>query len=285
MRDFTLGKYRSLIGTIQGSGYTTSTVCSFLRGQSTQQCVVLRHDVDRRPGNALKMAELEHTLGVVSTYYFRYPATFNPTLITHIRDLGHEVGYHYEVLAKTKGRYKEALALFRDELSAFREICDVRTICMHGSPFSRYDNRDLWKEYNFRDYGIEGEAYLSMTGKGLRYLTDTGRSWSGRRSIRDVMPGAAVAHVETTDDLAQWVRSAREERLYLTMHPERWAADEGEWAIGYMTDLVANTGKAVLTTMRWGSGLYSRPNTIWKQRLEERSDPHLYQNPEQRSLK
>jgi hypothetical protein len=46
------------------------------------------------------MAELEHELGIQSTYYFRFPYTFKPDIIGKIHDLGHEVGYHYEVLSK-----------------------------------------------------------------------------------------------------------------------------------------------------------------------------------------
>ena len=31
----------------------------------------IRHDIDRKPERALKMAEIEHDFGVKSTYYFR----------------------------------------------------------------------------------------------------------------------------------------------------------------------------------------------------------------------
>jgi len=33
--------------------------------------VILRHDIDKLPANALKMAQLEHDLGVAGSYYFR----------------------------------------------------------------------------------------------------------------------------------------------------------------------------------------------------------------------
>lgn len=251
VRDFTLEKYRDLIRAILDAGYTTLTVRGCLTGNCRDtQRAVLRHDVDRRPVNALKMAELEASLGVAATYYFRYPATFVPEIIRQVHSLGHEVGYHYEVLAKAKGNSRRAIAIFREELEAFREICDVRTICMHGSPLSRYDNRDLWKEYDFRDFGIEGEAYLSMAGKNLRYLTDTGRTWSGKHSLRDTMPGVEAVPVETTDDLVAWVGSAGAEGLYLTVHPERWAMGEGEWAVGSLTDFAVNMGKRILQVMR-----------------------------------
>ena len=144
------------------------------------------------------------------------------------------------------------IVLFARELEEFRSLCDGKTICMHGSPLSRYDNRDLWKRYDFGDFGIAGEAYLSMAGKGLRYLTDTGRNWGGKHSVRDAMPGAGAVppSVATTDDRARGTGSARVEGLYLTVHPERWAVSEGEWVIGSLTDLAVNMGKTVLQVMR-----------------------------------
>ncbi len=252
VRDFTMAKYGELCRVLLGAGYTPVTVERYLAGGSGGRTVILRHDVDRKPENALRMAELEHALGITATYYFRHPHTFIPEVIEQVLSLGHEVGYHYEVLAKAKGDYEEAIGLFARELEEFRSLCDVRTICMHGSPLSRYDNRDLWKRYDFREFGIAGEAYLSMAGKDLRYLTDTGRNWGGKHSVRDAMPGAGAVlpSVATTDDLARWIGSAGEEGLYLTVHPERWAMSEGEWAVGSLTDLAVNMGKTVLQVMR-----------------------------------
>lgn len=250
MRDFTMAKYGELCRVLLGTGCTPVTVFQYLTDPPRGRTVVLRHDVDRKPGNALRMAELEHALGIRSTYYFRHPYTFIPEIIEQVLSLGHEVGYHYEVLAKAKGDYEEAITLFARELEEFRALCDVRTICMHGSPLSRYDNRDLWKRYDFGEFGIAGEAYLSMAGKGLRYLTDTGRTWGGKHSVRDAMPGAGAVPVETTDDLTCWIEFSGAEGLYLTVHPERWAVSEGEWATNYVKDIVVNTGKAVLVAMR-----------------------------------
>ncbi len=245
-----MAKYGELCRALLSSGYAPVTVYQYLTDPPRGRVVVLRHDVDRKPGNALAMADLEHALGIHSTYYFRHPATFVPEVIGEIRDLGHEVGYHYEVLAKTRGDCDAAIELFSCELAEFREICDVRTICMHGSPPSPHDNRDLWEAYDFRDFGVAGEAYLSMAGNGLCYLTDTGRNWNGRHSLRDAMPGARSVPVETTDDLVRWVESSEAEGLYLTVHPERWAVSEGEWVVGCAMDFVMNAGKAVLVAMR-----------------------------------
>jgi hypothetical protein len=102
MLDFTLEKYKDLCLALLDSGYTPLAVYSYLTGKqrNNKKLIVLRHDIDRKPENALRMAELEHELGIQSTYYFRVPYTFKPEIIGKIHDLGHEIGYHYEVLSK-----------------------------------------------------------------------------------------------------------------------------------------------------------------------------------------
>jgi len=257
MWDFMVGKYQELCQMLLECGYSILPVFDSLNRsdfwmESNYSAVIVRHDVDRKPGNALGMAELEHAMGIRSTYYFRYPFTFKPEIIRQIQGLGHEIGYHYEVLTKTNGDPEKAICLFEQELHAMREVCDIRTICMHGSPLSRFNNRDLWNYYDFCDFGIDGEAYLSLQDAGLRYFTDTGRNWNGKHSVRDVMPGSgpALSSVKTTDDLINWIGSSGEKGLYLTVHPERWALDEREWAAGHVRDLMMNVGKTVLWVMR-----------------------------------
>jgi hypothetical protein len=74
--------------------------------------IILRHDVDSRPGMALKMAELENRKDICSTYYFRFTKNiFDPGIIRRVSDLGHEIGYHYEVLSKAGGNFEEAIRL------------------------------------------------------------------------------------------------------------------------------------------------------------------------------
>jgi hypothetical protein len=66
--------------------------------------VILRHDIDKLPANALEMAQLEHDLGVTGFYYFRVkPGLWNAGVMGKITELGHEPGYHYEYPAIAKG--------------------------------------------------------------------------------------------------------------------------------------------------------------------------------------
>ncbi len=79
-----------------------------------------------------------------------------------------------------------AMESFLTNLEKMRKIVDVKTICMHGSPISKYDNRLLWTKYNYRDYGIVGEPYFDVDFSEVAYYTDTGRRWDGDAvSVRD----------------------------------------------------------------------------------------------------
>ena len=65
--DFTFVKYKELCETIVESKYTTLTFTQYFQSRNLPaKLLLLRHDVDRRPKNALKMAVLERELGVTS---------------------------------------------------------------------------------------------------------------------------------------------------------------------------------------------------------------------------
>ena len=254
MRDFTLRKYQELCDTLFHHDYSVLTVYDYLvRNRNDpdpdENTVVLRHDVDRKLHSATRMANLEKAMGIRSTYYFRYPYTFHPDTLIEIHGLGHEIGYHYEVLAKTRGNAEQAIQLFERELSIMRETCEIHTICMHGSPLSRFDNRALWDHYDFRDFGIIGEAYLSMNT--MHYYSDTGRSWNAQYSLRDMVnSGSRGKGPETTDELIDTIVSQRENPLYISIHPERWNDSLAEWYRGYLRDFIFNTGKRVIIRLR-----------------------------------
>ena len=146
--DFTLKNYSELLNALRRQGFSFQTVEQFVRGP-LGKVVVLRHDVDERPRNALKMAKIEHRLGMQATYYFRILKISNdPEVIAEIVRMGHEIGYHYEDLALAAGDLETAFRRFSENLTYFRRFYPVETICMHGSPMSRYDNRLIWEKYD-----------------------------------------------------------------------------------------------------------------------------------------
>ena len=231
MRDFTLKAYRELISAFKDKEYKFLTFEEFMTSHADGKTLILRHDVDEKAWNALEMAKVEKKLGVKATYFFRIVKQSNvPEVITEIVNLGHEVGYHYEDLATAEGDMNKAVASFRQNLLYFRQFYPVKTVCMHGSSTSKYDNRAIWNEHKLSDFGLIGEPYLSVDFNKVYYLTDIGRAWDGGRyAVRDVVandfglkmhtswqiidtlkdglfpPQAMIlAHTLWTDNLPQW---------------------------------------------------------------------------------
>ncbi len=231
--DFTIKTYRLLIKTLLEKGYSFRRFDEFIENPG-KKVVILRHDIDRKPGNALEFARIEQEAGIRGTYYFRIvPEAWDEEIIKEIAEMGHEIGYHYEDVGMmagrggwargrvgegargrlgdevTEGRSDEgmkrrsdvetdseeelagmAIESFKVNLERLRHIAPVKTICMHGSPLSRWDNRLLWKYYDYHDFGIIGEPYFDVNFDQVLYLTDTGRRWDGDVvSIRDKAEG------------------------------------------------------------------------------------------------
>ena len=196
--DFTLRKYRKLLTALKGCSIPF-TGFSDLPEDGYKSFVVLRHDVDKRPENALDMARAEADEGIRASYHFRAPGGPLPyQTISAIAALGHEIAYHYEDLSVVAGRraavrgfvdlslVEAAFSRFRINLADLRGIAPIRVISMHGSPLSAVDNRLLWKYYDYRSEGIVCEPYFDVDVSAVLYLTDTGRSWnSGRSVMRD----------------------------------------------------------------------------------------------------
>ncbi|MDD5141894.1 hypothetical protein [Methanoregula sp.] len=246
--DFTIEKYENLCSALS-QFFEIFPVNRYLIEKPQKNFLILRHDIDRKICNALQMAKFEHTRGIQSTYYFRYPYTFKPDMIKKIQSLGHEIGYHYEVLSKSKGNFPEAIQLFENELTEFKKICDIQTICMHGSPLSKFNNLDLWKKYEYSRFGIIGEAFLSV--KNIPYFSDTGRSWSGENNLRDhIDEKECIGICHSTDDLIKKIQQNSFSKLYLNIHSERWATSNRDWIYQQCFDECVNIGKKVIRRVR-----------------------------------
>ncbi|MDP4268155.1 MAG: hypothetical protein Q8880_12045, partial [Bacteroidota bacterium] len=188
MFDFTLEVYKLLLKRLIEKGYLIVPFGEYiLKKDSYNKVAIIRHDVDRLSELSLNIAEIENKLNIKTSYYYRIvKGSNNPDIIKKVSQLGHEIGYHYEDLTIAKGDYSKAIKMFEKNLAYFRQFYPVKTICMHGSPLSKLDNRKIWDKINYRDYGIIGEPYYETNFNKFLYLTDTGRRWNGDKfSIRD----------------------------------------------------------------------------------------------------
>jgi len=244
IRDFTHQMYLELLLTLKRKGYSFYRFVDYARKpQLNNPHAILRHDVDRFPKRALKLARLENTLDVKSTYFFRAKKTsFSAEMIEKIKGMGHEVGYHYEELSDAKGDYGLAWQLFQKNEKRFDQFGGVTSIAMHGRPLSQWNNQDLWKYHNYHDVGILIDAFQDIDWKDYLYFTDTGRSWNSPENRRDRVPSGHyenTSDIQTTDDLMSFLESCRE-KVVISTHPERWSDNSVSWALSLMQDTLIN---------------------------------------------
>jgi hypothetical protein len=247
MRDFTLSAYELLLRTLQKNGYQFLTFEEYLKTPLQKKMVILRHDVDNLPQNSHNTALLENSLGIRSSYYFRIVKQSNdPAVIRSIAKLNHEIGYHYEDLALAHGDRKKALAGFEANLTYFRQYYPVKTICMHGSPMTSWDNRKLWEDYNYTDYGIIGEPYFEIDFSKFLYLTDTGRRWDGEKvSVRDKVKSGNNQEFRTTFDIVKHVAELPNQ-IMITTHPQRWDNNMLPWMKEFVLQNIKNQIKKLV---------------------------------------
>lgn len=242
MRDFTLKSYKSLLLAFQQAGYHFQTFEELMICPVEGKVVVLRHDVDELAWNALKMAQLENSLGIRATYFFRIVKQSNePEVIKQIVSLGHEVGYHYEDLALAEGDVEKAMIAFNKNLEYFRSYYPVKSVCMHGSSTSKYDNRLLWEKHQLGDYGLVGEPYLSVDFDKVFYLTDTGYAWDGGKyATRDVVRSSCDLHFHSTQQVVRCIMAGGFPEWNLILAHTLWTDNWVQWFWLHLREFVRN---------------------------------------------
>ncbi len=265
-RDFSKKIYKQLLIGLLDAGYSFQTYYVFTE-QPKEKIIILRHDVDARKLHSLTFARIQHELGIVGTYYFRIiPQSIDPLVVEEIASMGHEIGYHYEDMDFAKGDPHKAIKLFEKHLSELTQIADVKTICMHGSPLSKYDNRAIWDHYDYRDFGIIAEPYFDLDFSKVLYLTDTGRRWDGDSvSIRDRSADAstnrhmaggkqplsdAYSFSSTQDIIRACENGELPNQIMFNFHPQRWTDNPLLWTQELILQNTKNVAKRLLRLAR-----------------------------------
>ncbi|MEX1193376.1 MAG: hypothetical protein WEA99_15500 [Brumimicrobium sp.] len=252
MSDFTLKKYRELLQSLIEAGYSFQKFEDFLQSPKDNM-IVLRHDVDLLPLNSLAFAKLQAENDIKGVYYFRaVPQSWDDDIIKAIHELGHEIGYHYECLTTTKGNLEKGIKDFEKNLKELRKLAQVSTICMHGSPMSKHDSKNLWKHYDYRDYGIIGEPYFDVDFKEVFYLTDTGRKWDGDKvSVRDRVDSGFDLSFHKTDEIIAAAKANKlPNQIMFTFHPQRWNDSRMQWTKELLLQNAKNTIKRIIKKSR-----------------------------------
>lgn len=243
--DFTIEKYRDLLTALK-----------------MHNNFILRHDVDLRPAFSLRIAQVEAEMGIKATYYFRtVPESYNEQIIQEIVSLEHRAGYHYECMTTCNGNLEAAFEDFCRNLEKLRKIAPISTACAHGSPRSKWNNQDIWNQYDIHVLGIDYEPMLDTDFSKTLYLTDTGRRWDGYRvSVRDKVPGHQERWREEglsfhkTNDIIHAINDISHPihhyNLLINTHPQRWMPFGFGWMKEAVLQNCKNVAKRIIVNLK-----------------------------------
>ncbi|MFH1004419.1 MAG: hypothetical protein V1781_02840 [Bacteroidota bacterium] len=258
--DFTIQAYQKLLNALQQFGFEFLPY-KFFQTKTyavNQKSITLRHDVDTHKKNSLHFAKIQNAIGITGTYYFRtIPQSYDEKMILEMSAMGHEIGYHYETMSTSNGNVDKAYDEFCRNLEMFRKIVPVSTICMHGSVMSKFDNRDIWKKYDYKKLGLLAEPYFDLDFNQTFYLSDTGRRWDGQFSIRDKAmdknaynnPDFLKRSYHSTFDIIKDIeRKNFPNQVMMTFHPQRWTDNKMLWYKELLIQNLKNQVKRLLIT-------------------------------------
>jgi len=236
MNDFTFEIFRKLIEVFINHNYKILPFADTIIDEIEKKVLILRHDVDRFPMQTLKMARIESEMGIRSTYYFRIvPTVFKEDILREVVDLGHEIGYHYEDLTLCKGNYTRAIENFEMNLEELRTYYPVKTICMHGSPTSPWNNRRIWDRYDYQQFDIIGDTSFDVDYDKVFYITDNGFGWNKTStSIRDKVQSNYKIPINNTNHLIELIKQDKfPDKIMLNAHPDTFFDPGLKWLLNY----------------------------------------------------
>ncbi len=233
--DYTRKKYARLVECL-ADRYPAYGILDYTLAQRSQRLpesyFIMRHDVDANIRNALAMAQIDARNGIRATYYFRIkPFIFNPGIVKQIADLGHEIGYHYEVLSDTRGDFQKAIPLFEANLKKIRSLAPVETVCMHGQALSPHNNLDFWTKSELADYDLIAEPYLTIDYTDKYYFSDTSLRWNNHKyNLRDHVESLGNHNVKSTDELIAFLESPGPKKGAILTHTNFWVDNWLSWS-------------------------------------------------------
>lgn len=181
----TFSKYEKLLKKIKKLNYEFICASQFKNFSEKEKVFVInKHDIEKSTKKALKVAQIESKLELKSTYYFQdylISKASDISNILKIKDLGHEIGYHYDCLDRFNGNYDLAIDDFIKNINTFLSLgIKIKSICPHGNAaikrngwFSNKDLSSLIKEA-YGDEIFDIVIDIKDAKKNLKYVSDAG---------------------------------------------------------------------------------------------------------------
>ena len=137
--------------------------------------LVNRVDIDLSVKKADRLRDIFDRLGIKASFFVRLHASeYNPfsfenyRILKAIRDSGHELGYHSEVVDQAAIWGEDAADCLRRDIDVLNRMLGLRIagVASHGG-MTGLNNLDFWREHRAAEFGVSYEAYDKSDGFNL----------------------------------------------------------------------------------------------------------------------
>ena len=129
--------------------------------------IVNRVDIDLSMKKADRLRLIFDKLGIKATFFVRLHAKeYNPfsfecyRILKKIRDSGHEIGYHSEIIDQSIIWKEDAENCLKKDIKILNTLLDITIlgVASHGG-MTGFNNLNFWKNKKASEYGLLYEAY------------------------------------------------------------------------------------------------------------------------------
>lgn len=173
--EFTYKAYRYLVNLTINNGYKISDYDSV---DKYNKSIIFRHDVDFCPRKALKIAKIEHEIGIRSTFFVFVSTGFynifsieSNEIFEKILNMGHQIGLHYDeqkYLTTSIDQIKEHIYSEAEILSRALST-QIKVVSMHRPSKLTLES------------SIELDGLINSYGKKyfgeIKYVSDSRMNW------------------------------------------------------------------------------------------------------------
>ncbi|MBR3791999.1 MAG: hypothetical protein IKK18_04785 [Clostridia bacterium] len=197
--------------------------------------LILKHDVETNPQKALAMAKIENKYGHCGVYYvqaYLLESKENIDILKKIKELGHEVSYHHDVMDSNSGDLAKALEEFETNKATFEKHgFNINTVCQHGNPVVQRvgytSNRDFFRSQQVKEKFNEIAEimvdYREKIGVDFKYISDAGYGWKiiYDPETNDIVDSSDKdIKLKALDKVLDFIKN--ENAVILSTHPHRW---------------------------------------------------------------
>jgi hypothetical protein len=200
---FTIEHYAELVKLAKDQGF--QFILHKDKYEEGRKDVIWRHDVEFSPDIALKMAEIEHGLGVQATYFFQthseFYNVFEPyftRVLDRIKELGHHIGLHFD-----SHYYDIDSAEMLDKYISLDKKYFEEVFNLELDTFSFHNTTPFVLSCKDYQYGGLINVYAECFKKNYQYCADSTGYW--RYEILDeVLRDEKVSHLQVLTHDAMW---------------------------------------------------------------------------------